>query len=58
MRCGARSTAFTAEERDLFQDTLASDVAAAEAELDRKQAEASAMEASAKLIESGSKKTD
>ena len=42
MRFGARSEAFSAEERDLFQDTLASDVAAAEAELDRKQAEASA----------------
>ena len=40
MRFGARSEAFSAEERDLFQDTLASDVAAAEAELARKQAEA------------------
>lgn len=40
MRFGARSEAFSVEERDLFQDTLASDVAAAEAELARKQAEA------------------
>jgi transposase len=40
MRYGARSEAFSAEEGDLFQDTLASDVAAAEAELARKQAEA------------------
>ena len=42
MRFGARSEAFSPEERDLFQDTLASDLAAAEAELARKQAEASA----------------
>lgn len=41
MRFGARSEAFSVEERDLFQDTLASDMAAAEAELARKQAEAS-----------------
>lgn len=42
MRFGARSEAFSAEERDLFQDTLASDLAAAEAELAKKQAEAAA----------------
>jgi transposase len=42
MRFGTRSEAFSPEERDLFQDTLASDLAAAEAELARKQAEASA----------------
>jgi len=42
MRFGASSETFSAEERDLFQDTLASDLAAAEAELARKQAEASA----------------
>lgn len=42
MRFGARSEAFSGEERDLFQDTLASDLAAAEAELARKQAEAAA----------------
>ena len=42
MRFGARSEAFVGEERDLFQDTLASDLAAAEAELARKQAEAAA----------------
>src|ERR1035437_5987219 len=41
MRFGTRSEAFSAEERDLFQDTLAGDLAAAEAELARKQAEAS-----------------
>ncbi len=40
MRFGASSEAFSAEERDLFQDTLTSDLAAAEAELARKQAEA------------------
>ncbi len=44
MRFGARSEAFSVEERDLFQDTLASDLAAAEAELARKQAEAAATE--------------
>jgi transposase len=38
MRFGARSEAFTGEERDLFQDTLASDIAAAEAKLAEKQA--------------------
>ena len=42
MRFGARSEAFSPEERDLFQETLASDLAAAQAELDRKQAEAAA----------------
>lgn len=39
-RFGAKSEAFSVEERDLFQDTLASDLAAAEAELAKKQAEA------------------
>jgi len=33
MRFGASSEAFTGEERDLFQETLASDIAAAEAKL-------------------------
>lgn len=42
MRFGASSEALSVEERDLFQDTLASDLAAAEAELARKQAEESA----------------
>jgi transposase len=42
MRFGARSEAFSPEERDLFQETLASDLAAAQAELDSKQAEAAA----------------
>lgn len=42
MRFGASSEAFSVEERDLFQDTLASDLAAAEAELAKKQAEESA----------------
>jgi transposase len=42
MRFGASSEAFSAEERDLFQETLASDLAAAQAELDKKQAEAAA----------------
>ena len=42
MRFGAKSEALSGEERDLFQDTLASDLAAAEAELAKKQAEASA----------------
>ena len=42
MRFGFRSEAFSAEERDLFQDTLASDLAAAQAELDKKQAEPAA----------------
>ena len=40
MRFGASSEALSAEERDLFQDTLASDMAAAEAELAKKQEEA------------------
>ncbi len=37
MRFGARSEAFTGEERDLFQETLASDIAAAEAKLAQEQ---------------------
>jgi len=40
MRFGARSESLSAEQRDLFQETLAADLAAAEAELARKQAEA------------------
>ena len=39
MRFGARSEAFTGEERDLFQETLASDIAAVEARLAQKQEE-------------------
>ncbi|OHC72585.1 MAG: hypothetical protein A3H93_05650 [Rhodocyclales bacterium RIFCSPLOWO2_02_FULL_63_24] len=39
MRFGVKSEALDAETRDLFQETLASDVAAAEAELARRQAE-------------------
>lgn len=39
MRFGVRSEALDSEMRDLFQETLASDVAAAEAELARRQAE-------------------
>lgn len=42
MRYGASSEAFSPEERDLFQETLASDLAAAQAELAKKQAEAAA----------------
>lgn len=42
MRFGARSEAFSPEERDLFQETLASDLAAAQAELNSKQAETAA----------------
>ncbi len=42
MRFGARSEAFSAEAGDLFQETLASDIAAAQAELTGKQAEAAA----------------
>lgn len=42
MRFGARSEALSAEQRDLFQETLASDLAAAQAELAKKQAEAAA----------------
>jgi len=39
MRYGARSEAFSGEERDLFQETLASDIAAAEAKLAKEQEE-------------------
>ncbi len=39
MRFGARSEAFTGEEHDLFQETLASDIAAAEAKLAKEQGE-------------------
>lgn len=42
MRFGARSEAFAGEERDLFQETLASDIAAAEAKLAQEQEEISA----------------
>jgi transposase len=42
MRFGVRSEALSAEQRDLFQETLASDLAAAQAELAKQQAEASA----------------
>jgi transposase len=42
MRFGARSEAFSGEERDLFQETLASDIAAAEARLAQKQEEQAA----------------
>src|SRR5664279_311954 len=38
MRCGASSETLSAEQRDLFQETQASDVAAAEAELAKQQA--------------------
>ena len=38
MRFGASSESLSAEQRDLFQETLASDVAAAEAELAKQQA--------------------
>lgn len=40
MRFGAKSEALDAETRDLFQETLGADVAAAEAELAKRQAEA------------------
>jgi transposase len=40
MRFGVKSEALDAETRDLFQETLASDVAAAEVELAKRQAEA------------------
>ena len=40
MRFGATSEALSAEQRDLFQETLAADLAAAEAELARRAAEA------------------
>lgn len=39
MRFGASSEAFGAEQRDLFQETMASDMAAAEAELAKREAE-------------------
>lgn len=42
MRFGARSESLSVEERDLFQETLESDLAAAQIELERKQAEAAA----------------
>jgi transposase len=42
MRFGARSEALSAEQRDLFQETLASDLAAAEAEMDKRLADAPA----------------
>lgn len=42
IRFGASSEAFSPEERDLFQETLASDLAAAQAELAKQQAEACA----------------
>ncbi len=47
MRFGVKSEALDAEMRDLFQETLAADVAAAEAELARRQAEAGEVEAKA-----------
>lgn len=47
MRFGVKSEALDAESRDLFQETLAADVAAAEAELARRQAQASEAAASA-----------
>ena len=40
MRFGATNESLSVEQRDLFQETLASDLAAAEAELAKKQAEA------------------
>ena len=40
MRFGMRNEALTAEQRDLFQETWASDLAAAEAELAKQQASA------------------
>jgi transposase len=42
MRFGARSEALSAEQRDLFQETLASDLAAAEAEIAKRLADAPA----------------
>lgn len=42
MRFGAKSEALSVEQRDLFQETLASDIAAAEAELSPPAADASA----------------
>ena len=43
MRFGVRNEALTVEQRDLFQETLASDLAAAEAELAKQQARSSAI---------------
>lgn len=40
MRFGARSEALSAEQRDLFQETMASDLAAAEAEMAKRLADA------------------
>ena len=40
MRFGVRSEALTVEQRDLFQETWASDIAAAEAELAKQQTDA------------------
>jgi transposase len=48
MRFGVRSEALDAESRDLFQETLASDVAAAEIELAKRQAEAAQTQATPK----------
>jgi len=42
MRFGVRSEALTAQQRDLFQETWASDLAATEAELARRQADTTA----------------
>ncbi len=42
MRFGARSEALSADQRDLFQETLASDLAAAEAEMAKRLADAPA----------------
>ena len=44
MRFGVRTEALTVEQRDLFQETLASDLAAAEAELAKQQAAAATTE--------------
>ncbi len=44
MRFGVRNEALTLEQRDLFQETLASDLAAAEAELAKQQAAAATTE--------------
>ena len=41
MRFGVRNEALSAEQRDLFQETWASDLAAAEAELAKQQTDAS-----------------
>ena len=49
MRFGARSEAFAGEERDLFQETLASDIAAAEAKLAQEQEETPATTSVPKL---------